>query len=110
MTKEIGFLIALCASTALCYALITRVERISAQRRFARTRPDADSGYGGESPSSDGWGLASRFSSGDPGTASSACDSPGQAANGGSCDSFADNGGGGGGDCGGGDSGGGSGD
>jgi hypothetical protein len=100
MTKEMGFLIALCATAAVGYALLTHADRIRTQRRFARRRSGGDSGM---SASSDSWSLASWFSGDGP--SSNSYDSSGNPVDFGSCGSFGDSGGGGGGDCGGGSSG-----
>jgi len=98
MTKEMGFLIALCATTAACYAFLARVDRIRAGRRFARRSSDSDSSGGEVLASSEGWSMAGWSSGGD----SSACstDNSGNFADSGSCGSG--DSGGGGGDCGGG--------
>ena len=99
MTKEMGFLIALCATSALCYTLLTRADRIRTERRFARRQSSSASGDGGISPNSDSWNLAGWFSGSD--SSSSSYDSSGNPADFGSCGSAGDSGGGGGGDCGG---------
>jgi len=97
MTKEMGFLIALCATTAACYALLARWDKIPAEQRFARRASSSDSSGGEVLPSSDDWTTASWFS----GTESSSCStsSSGNSADFGSC-GLSD--GVGGGDCGGG--------
>jgi hypothetical protein len=99
-----GFLIALCAISALCFGLLTRADRIRAERRLARrpsggSRGDGRMSASSDTSSSDTFGLASWFS----GNHSSSCsyDSSGNPADFGSCDGPGDSGGGGG-DCGGG--------
>lgn len=100
MTKEMGFLIALCTATAVCYALLERANRIRAERRFARRSAGRGSGDAGLSASSDNWSLASWASSD---TSSGPSDSSGNQADSGSCGGSGDSGdSGGGGDCGGG--------
>ena len=103
MTREMGFLIALCATSAVCYALLTRADRIRGERRSARTSSNSDGGAGATSATSDSWALANWFSGGH----SSPCfhDSSGNPANFADCGSISD-GGSGGGDCSGGASGG----
>jgi len=108
MTKEMGFLIALCATSAVCYALLTRVEWIRTQRRLAGRRSSGASSDGGMSENSDTWSMASWFSGGDASSCST--DSSGNPVDFGSCGGSSDSGsgdsGGGGGDCGGGGGGG----
>ncbi len=95
MSKEMGFLIALCASSVVCYALLARADRIRAERRFAR--PSSGEGSdGGLSASSDSWSLANWISGGH--ASSCSYDSSGNPADSGSCGGFGDSGGGGG-DC-----------
>jgi hypothetical protein len=101
MTREMGFLIALCVTSAVGYAFLARADRIRAQRTFARRAPGRESGDAGPSVSSDSWSLAGRFS----GSASSSgsSDSSGNPADFGSCGGSSDSAdSGGGGDCGGG--------
>jgi len=59
MTKEMGFLIALCATSAVGYALLARVDRIRAERRYARRASGRNSGDAGLS---DSWSSVSWFS------------------------------------------------
>ena len=100
MTKEMGFLIALCATSAVCYALLARADRLRAKRRFAQRPSGGDSGNAGMSASSDSWSLASWFAGSH--SSSWSHDSSGNPADFGSCGGFGDSGGGGVGDCGGG--------
>ena len=98
MTREMGFLIALCVTSAVCYALLARADRIRAKRRFARRASSGDDSDS-MSASSDSWSLADWFSGGN--SSSCAYDSSGNPSDFGSCGSVGDSGGGGG-DCGGG--------
>lgn len=105
MTEGMGFLIALCTASAVCYTLLTRADRIRTERRFARRASGGDSCDSGLSASSDSWSPTSWFSGSDSSSCSS--DSSGNPADFGSCGSSGDSGGvgdsgGGGGDCGGG--------
>ena len=102
MTREMGFLIALCVTSAVGYALLARADRIRAERRFARRAPGRESGDAGPSVSSDNWSLTDWFSGSDCSSGSS--DNSGNPADFGSCGGSSDScdSGGGGGDCGGG--------
>ena len=81
---QFGFLIAVCATSAVCYALVTRADRIS-DRLVARRRSGGDNSDTG----SDNWTLTSWFSGGH----SAAYDSSGNPVDFGSCDSSGDSGG-----------------
>jgi len=100
MTREMGFLIALCLTSTVGYALLARADRVRAERRFARRAPGRESGDAGPSVSSDSWSLTGWFS----GSASSSgpSDSSGNPADFGSCGGSSDSADSGGGDCGGG--------
>ena len=84
MIDQFGFLIAVCATSAVCYALVTRADRIS-DRLVARRRSGGDNSDTG----SDNWTLTSWFSGGH----SAAYDSSGNPVDFGSCDSSGDSGG-----------------
>jgi len=107
MTREMGFLVALCVTTGVCYALLSRASRLRAERRFAPRTSGGDSGNAGLSSSSDGWSAANWFSDRDSSSGFSD-DSSGNGTDLGSCGGSSDSGGGsgdsggGGGDCGGG--------
>jgi hypothetical protein len=94
MTKEMRLLIALCATSALCFALLKRVDRIRAERRVARRPSGTGRGDGrsasSDTSSSDTFGPASWFSGSD--SSSCSCDSSGNPADFGSCGGSADRG------------------
>lgn len=92
MTREMGFLIALCATSAVCYALLTRADRIRAGRRWVRRSSSGDGDDAGMSASSDSWSLANWFSGGH--SSSCAYDSSGNPADFGSSGDNGDSGGG----------------
>jgi hypothetical protein len=96
-----GFLIAFCAGTAVCYLLFARADRIRAERRFARGASGGARSDTGPSTSSDSWTLVNWPSSD---TSSGSSDGSGGQSDFGSCGGSSDGGGSdsGGGDCGGG--------
>ncbi len=99
MTRELGFLVALCVTSAVGYAFLARADRIRAERRFARRASVRESGDAGPSVSSDAWSLTGWFSGSDSSSGSS--DSSGNPADFGSCSGSGDSADSGGGDCGG---------
>ena len=98
MTREMGFLIALCLTSTVGYALLARADRVGAERRFARRVPGRESGDAGPSVSSDSWSLTGWFSG--SGSSSGSSDSFGNPADFGSCGGSSDSADSGGGDCG----------
>jgi len=100
MTREMGFLIALCVTSAVGYALLARADRIRAQRRFARRASVRGSGDAGPSVNSDAWSLTGWFSGSD--SFSGSPDGSCNPADFGSCGGSSDGADSGGGDCGGG--------
>jgi hypothetical protein len=88
-----GFLIALCATATVGFALLLRLDWLRARRRLAQHSPGGDGG----DASSDGWSVVSWFTDGD--SASSSYDGSGDPADAGSWGGSSDSGGGG--DCGG---------
>lgn len=94
-----NFAIAVGVTSAICYALMTRVENQRRRRGRAGGEDDGDSSYSGTNHS---FGVASWFSS-----SHSALDGSGNPIDGGSCSFGGDSSDGAGGDCGGGGDGGG---